>query len=73
MIMDENHSHGIDMIGPSLNMCSKINRFAKINEIVVGGDLYEAAKKLPDYHFSSQGRLTDEIQSEYPVYVVTRK
>ena len=73
MIMEQNESHGIDMIGNSLNMCSKINHFAKKNEFVIGGDLYEAAKKLPDYRFSSQSGLTDEIQSEYPVYLVTRK
>jgi len=29
MITDRNESHGMDMIGPSLNMCSKINHCNK--------------------------------------------
>jgi len=61
MIMDQNESHGIDMIGPSLNMCSKINHFAAKNEFVIGGDLYEAAKKLPDYDFKIQKSIANTL------------
>ena len=73
MIMDENQSHGIDMIGPSLNMCSKINHLATKNEFVIGADLYESAKKLPDYDFASKGEFKGDLLSGYSVYGVTRK
>jgi len=45
MIMNQTTSPGVDMIGPSLNACSKINHVAGNNEFVIGGDLYEASKK----------------------------
>jgi class 3 adenylate cyclase len=73
MIMNSNESHGLDMIGPSLNMCSKINHTASKNEFVIGGDLYEAAKKLPDYIFSLKGKFTSELKNDYSIYSVTRK
>ena len=73
MIMDANESHGIDMIGPSLNMCSKINHFASKNEFVIGADLYESAKKLPDYEFASKGEFDTYLKNGYSVYAVTRK
>ncbi|HUT05658.1 MAG TPA: adenylate/guanylate cyclase domain-containing protein [Nitrosopumilaceae archaeon] len=73
MIMDQNESHGVDMIGPSLNMCSKINHFATKNEFVIGGDLYQVTKKLPDYSFSSKGKCDLQSKYSYPVYSVCRK
>jgi len=73
MIMNQNESHGLDMIGPSLNMCSKINHYATKNEFVIGGDLYEAAKKLPDYSFSPKGEFAAELKNDYSIYSVTRK
>jgi class 3 adenylate cyclase len=73
MIMDQNQSHGIDMIGPSLNMCSKITHCATKNEFVIGGDLYEAAKKLPDYRFFLKGKFESELKNNYLIYSVTRK
>ena len=73
MIMDKNESHGMDMIGPSLNMCSKINHFASKNEFVIGGDLYESVKKLPDYEFTSKGAFDTGLKSDYSIYTITRK
>jgi len=60
------------MIGPSLNMCSKINHFATKNEFVIGADLYESIKKLSDYDFTSKGEFKDDLPSGYSVYGVTR-
>lgn len=73
MIMNQNESHGLDMIGPSLNMCSKINHYATKNGFVIGGDLYEVTKKLPDYSFLPKGEFSVELTNNYSVYSVTRK
>ena len=71
-IISGNESHGYDMIGTPLNICSKINRMAGNNEFVVGGDLYEITKKLPEYSFQTQGNLDTKLQTNYSVYSVKR-
>lgn len=67
------HGESIDMIGPPVNMCTKINHIASNNEFVIGGDLYEMTKKLNDYRFSLSGNYDSELKQRYPVYKVTRK
>ena len=44
VIMNANHSSTIDVIGPPVNMCAKINHMAEKNRVVVGGDLYQIIK-----------------------------
>ena len=73
MIMNQNGTPGTDMIGPPLNMCTKINHIASNNEFVIGGDLYQVAKKLPDYSFSPRGKYDLQSKYSYPVYSVCRK
>ncbi len=73
LIMKQNEFNELDMIGPPMNMCVKINHFALKNEFVIGGDLYEVVKKLPDYSFTSKGDCNLDFKYRYSVYSVCRK
>lgn len=70
MIMKANNSLEIDMIGPSVNMCSKINRLAKSNEFVIGGDHYEMVKKIHRYRFKQVNDYNIGFKAGYPIYRV---
>ena len=61
-----------DIFGPSVNMCSKINHYAKKNSIVVGGDFYEIIKKYGEFKFKSLKGFEIGLQHNYPVYHVMR-
>ncbi len=73
IIMNTNSSKEIDMIGPPVNMCSKINHSAKSNEFVIGGDFYEVIKKMEKYNFSQVNEFNVGLKSGYPVYKVQSK
>lgn len=70
LIMKSNVSESLDMIGPPLNMCSKINHLAEKNQFVVGGDLFEMIKKLTDYRFKEVKDFSLGFKLSYPVYSV---
>ncbi len=72
IMMDTNLSSICDMIGTPVNMCSKINRLAKENEMVVGGDLYETVKKDKQYKFKAIKGWNIGFRLSYPVYAVTK-
>ena len=73
MIMKDSRDSEIDLIGPPMNISSKINRLAPNNGFVIGGDFYEVAKKLDEYEFSSHGNYDLNLKSQYSVYLVSRK
>ncbi len=73
VIMNTNNSKDIDMIGPPINMCSKINHSAKSNEFVIGGDFYEIVKKMPKYKFKEISEFDAGFKLGYPVYKVQLK
>jgi len=62
-----------DLIGPPVNMCSKINRSAPVNGIIIGGDLYEVVKDIDEYEFKKAGDYSIGLKFSYPLYRVTRK
>jgi len=70
LIMKSNISKSIDMIGPPLNMCSKINHLAEKNQFVIGGDLFQIVKKFGDYHFKEINNFSLGFKHTYPVYSV---
>lgn len=70
LIMKSNVSESLDMIGPPLNMCCKINRFAGKNQFVIGGDLFQIVRKLEGYHFKEINDYTMGFKNAYPVYLV---
>lgn len=61
-----------DIFGVTVNRCSKINRFALPNGIIIGSDIYEKVKTFNDYQFRNMN-ATVGAQSIYSVFLVTRK
>jgi adenylate cyclase len=70
ILMNTSISSQIDLIGPSVNMCAKINRCAGNNEFVIGNDLQQVVKKLPAYHFGEVEGVDLGFKYPYPVYRV---
>lgn len=70
LLMSTTDSVTLDLIGPPVNMCAKINRYACSNEFVVGGDLYERIKKMPGYRFEQKSSCNVGFKQSYPVYKV---
>jgi class 3 adenylate cyclase len=73
MIMKSNNSSVTDMVGPPMNMCSKINRSAAVNGIIIGSDFYEVVKDFDDYEFKRAGDHSIGLKHSYPLYSVCRK
>jgi class 3 adenylate cyclase len=72
VIMNSNNSSTPDLIGPPVNMCSKINHLAPSNGIAIGGDLYQNIRGIKDYQFSQTKGFSIGFKYSYPVYNVTR-
>ena len=66
-----------DLFGTTVNLCAKINHYAKPNSMVIGGDLYLVLKAIPhlkkDYYFKQAGFYSLGIRGAYPLYSVTSK
>lgn len=73
VLMTANNSSLNDVIGPPVNMCSKINRKAKPNGVVVGGDMYQMVRDLKEYHFESVPGISIGLKYTYPIYVPSRR
>ncbi len=73
VIMKSNTSDSLDMIGPPVNMCTKINHHAKPNQAVIGGDLYEMVKDFDEYAFKGLSSYSLGFKLSYPVYLLLRK
>jgi adenylate cyclase len=71
MIATNTTSSCKDIFGSTVNLCSKLNRIAKPNGIVIGSDLYEIVKKTKQYKFDRQGQFQSALKQDYPVYRVT--
>lgn len=61
-----------DIFGLTVNLCTKINRIAKPNEMVVGQDLYQLTKSIDGYIFKYISSYSNGLRHNYPVYVVRR-
>lgn len=73
IIMRTNDSESLDMIGPPVNMCCKINHGATANGVVIGGDLHSMVKGFNDYKFKEVNGFDLGFKHAYPVYSVGRK
>ncbi|MDH3192573.1 MAG: adenylate/guanylate cyclase domain-containing protein [Nitrosopumilus sp.] len=73
VLMKSSNSDSIDMIGPPINMCSKINHAAQSNGVVIGGDLHYMVKHFGDYKFKEVKGFSIGFKHSYPVYEVYRK
>ena len=63
----------IDLVGPTINTCSKINSLAAKNEMIIGSDLHEQLKKFGEYKFKQSGSYLVDLKHPYPTYTVSRK
>lgn len=61
-----------DIFGSTVNRCSKINRFALPNGVIIGSDVYEKVNTFNDYKFKNMN-ATVGTASIYSVFLVTRK
>lgn len=73
VIMKSNNSSSVDLIGPPVNMCSKINHAATTNGAVIGGDLFSMVKGFNDYKFKEQKGFSLGFKHPYPVYSLERR
>jgi len=73
ILMKSNNSEITDMIGPPVNMCSKINHSAATNGAVIGGDLHSMVHKFDDYKFKEVKGFSLGFKHSYPVYEIGRK
>jgi class 3 adenylate cyclase len=61
-----------DIFGSTVNRCSKINRFALPNGVIIGSDVYEKVKTFKEYNFRNMN-ATVGTAAIYSVFLVTRK
>jgi len=62
-----------DIFGSTVNVCSKINRIAKPNGIVIGSDMHQIVKDFDDYAFVVDNGFSLGMAIAYPVYQVLKK
>src|SRR3954471_4813047 len=65
------NSNGVDLFGPPVNICSKINRLALSNQMVIHKDLYDIIEKtsfFKDYIFKKISKILNEY-NKYPCSV----
>jgi class 3 adenylate cyclase len=48
-----------DLFGSTVNLCAKINRMAKPDGMVIGGDFYRIVSTFDEYHFTEVVYLQD--------------
>jgi two-component system, OmpR family, response regulator ChvI len=68
-------SASYDLFGPTLNFCSKMNKTAPANGIVIGSDLWRIIKSFPslaDHYYFEEIKKMDwkTIRYSYPVYLL---
>jgi len=66
-----------DLFGSTINLCSKINKAAMPNSIVIGNDLHRIAQSFPEikkeYHFEPLKSFTmGNTRYSYPLYSFSR-
>ena len=69
-IMKSSFSTNIDLVGPTVNVCAKINSIAPINNAVIGSDLYQIVKRFKDYKYSQIGQYSIGFKNAYTIYSV---
>ncbi len=73
LLMKTNISERFDMVGPPVNMCSKINRLAAKNQFIVGNDLFLMIREFKNYQFKEINDFSLGFKQSYPVYSVSDK
>ena len=63
----------LDLIGSTINICSKINHKCIKNEMVIGDDLYKQVKNVKEYKFNKNGECELNLKHSYQIHSVKRK
>ena len=71
--MMRNSKWVIDLVGPTINTCAKINELCPVNGMIIGSDLYEKTKNFREYKFKNSGSLSIDLKHPYPVFTMCRK
>ncbi|MDN5847341.1 MAG: response regulator [Candidatus Nitrosocosmicus sp.] len=68
------NSYNVDLFGPPVNICSKINHLASSNEMIVNNDLFEVLKRTSFYQEYSfkvlEKNFDEDVKSHYVAYSV---
>jgi len=70
--MMRNTEWAVDLVGPTINTCAKINGICSANSMIIGGDLYEKTKSFKEYKFKNSGSFSADLKHPYPVFSVNR-
>jgi len=62
-----------DIFGATVNRCSKINRFAFANTVIIGSDVYENVKTINDYNFKNMNANPTGGTTVFSVYLISRR
>ncbi len=73
MLANSVASSNDDIFGSTVNVCSKINRIAKPNGMVIGNDMYQIVRKFDDFAFIPDSCFSLGLAINYPVYSVIKK
>ena len=63
----------MDLVGPTINTCAKINELAMTNNMIIGGDLFEKIKNINEYKFKNSKNFSMGLKQPYPSFTVCRK
>lgn len=69
----KNGSSSIDLVGPTINTCSKINDKAPVNGMVIGSDLYVKTRNFSEFRFKKIQSFSTGLKQSYQLFTVTRK
>lgn len=68
LIMRTITSSGMDCVGPTVNMCAKINHYTPRNEFAIGSDLHHLVKGFKEYKFKELKGFTSGRFGNYPIF-----
>lgn len=63
----------MDLVGPTINTCAKINELAMTNNMIIGGDLFERIKYFNEYKFKISKSLSMGLKQSYPSFTLCRQ
>jgi class 3 adenylate cyclase len=70
--MMRNTDWAIDLVGPTINTCAKINGICPVNGMIIGSDLYEKTRSFREYKFKNSGSYSADLKHQYPVFTMRR-
>ena len=63
----------VDLVGPTINTCAKINTLTDRNNMVIGRTVYERIKAFDQFIFKRIGDFVVRSTHSYPIYAISKK